>query len=180
MAFTRFHRWLYQEGHPNLLARVCNRGWAIVRSLGFAADHLVTLRVVARRSCRPISFPLTTTMLDGERCLVSMLGVDASWVRNVGAASGRATLIHGRTDSVRLEEVEVERRLPILKSYLLLAPGARPHLPVDKDAPLEGFAGIAPEFPVFRVLLESDASLDPGRDLGNLDAEPERSPEVYP
>lgn len=172
MAFTRFHRWLYREGHPNLLARVCNRGWAIVHALGIAPNHLVTLRVVGRRSYRPISFPLAMTILDGERYLVSMLGADASWVRNVRAASGHATLIHGRSESVQLEEVEVERRAPILKSYLRLARGARPHLSVDKDSPLEAYAAIAPKFPVFHVLLESDASLEPLTKHGKLDGEP--------
>jgi hypothetical protein len=32
------------------------------------------------------------------------------------------------------------------------APGARPHIPVDKDAPLEEFEAIAARIPVFRVL----------------------------
>jgi len=92
----------------------------------------------------------------------------------VRAAGGQVILVHGRTESVQLEEVAVERRAPILKSYLQLAPGARPHLPVDKDAPLEAFAAVAPEFPVFHVLVENHASLDPGWNHGKLDGEPER------
>jgi hypothetical protein len=47
--------------------------------------------------------------------------------------------------------VEVEKRAPILKEYLRRAPGARPHIPVDKDAPRAEFEQIAPEYPVFRV-----------------------------
>jgi hypothetical protein len=38
-----------------------------------------------------------------------------------------------------------------LKAYLQRAPGARPHVPVSKDAPLADFEQIAPAYPVFRV-----------------------------
>jgi hypothetical protein len=38
-----------------------------------------------------------------------------------------------------------------LKSYLQRAEGARPHLPIDKDAPLAAFETIAAAFPVFRI-----------------------------
>lgn len=91
------------------------------------------------------------TVLDGERYLVSMLGANASWVLNVKAAGGQATLRHGVTEHVMLQEVEVNRRAPILKAYLRRAPGARPHVPVDKNAPLPEFERIAADFPVFRL-----------------------------
>ena len=68
------------------------------------------------------------------------------------ATAGRAVLRHGRTEQVRLEELPIEKRAPVLKAYLRCAPGARPHIPVDKDAPLEAFEAIAARFPVFRVL----------------------------
>jgi hypothetical protein len=43
----------------------------------------------------------------------------------------------------------------VLKAYLKRAPGARPHLPVDKDAPLSEFEKISAQFPVFRVVARS-------------------------
>jgi hypothetical protein len=92
--------------------------------------------------------------LDGERYLVSMLGNKATWVQNVRAAGGHATLRHGRTEHVQLEEVAVEKRAGVLKAYLRLAPGARPHIRVDKDAPLEEFESIAAQIPVFRVVIQ--------------------------
>lgn len=152
MFWQKFKRWLYQGGHPNALARMVNWGWAVVHSLGIAPNFMVTLDVVGRRSGRIISFPLAMVVLGGERYLVSMLGVNATWVRNVRAAGGHATLRHGRTEQVLLEDVPVEQRAPILKTYLRLAPGARPHIPVDKDAPLEKFDAIAPQIPVFRLV----------------------------
>ena len=151
MFWQKFHRWLYQGGHPNALTRVINRGWAFVHSLGIAPNYLVTLEVVGRRSGRVISFPLAMVPLDGERYLVSMLGSEAAWVKNVRAAGGHATLRHGRTEQIQLEEVAVEKRARVLKAYLRLAPGARPHIPVDKNAPLEEFQAIAEQFPVFRL-----------------------------
>jgi hypothetical protein len=81
-----------------------------------------------------------------------MLGKDVAWVRNVRAAGGHAVLRHGLAEQVRLEELAVERRAPVLKAYLQIAPGARPHVPVDKDASLEEFRAVAGRFPVFRVL----------------------------
>ena len=90
--------------------------------------------------------------VEGERYLVSMLGTEVAWVRNVRAAAGRAVLHHGRAEQVRLEEVSPERRAPVLKAYLQRAPGARAHVPVDKDAPIEDFEAIAEQTPVFRVL----------------------------
>jgi hypothetical protein len=73
------------------------------------------LEVVGRRSGRAISFPLVMTVVDGERYLVSMLGSDVAWVRNLRMANGHALLRHGRTERVRLEEIPVEERSRILK-----------------------------------------------------------------
>ena len=152
VVWRRLKRRLYQGGHPGPLARLLNRGFAALHASGLAPDHWVTLEVVGRRTGRTISFPLAMTVLDGERYLVSMLGRDVAWVRNVRAAAGHAVLRHGRTEQVSLEELAIEKRPRVLKAYLQRAPGARPHVPVDKDAPLEKFETIADQFPVFRVL----------------------------
>jgi hypothetical protein len=147
-----FKRWLYQGGHPNTLARLINKGWEMIHSSGIAPNYLVTLDVVGRRTGRAISFPLAMVCLDEERYLVSMLGDKATWVQNVRAAGGHANLRHGRTEHVQLEELPVEKRAPILKAYLRLAPGARPHIPIDKDAPLQEFEAIAAQIPVFHLV----------------------------
>jgi deazaflavin-dependent oxidoreductase (nitroreductase family) len=152
MGFGRFKRWLYQGGRPNALARVMNRATAAVHTLGIAPNYLVTLEVVGRRSGRPISFPLAMVVVDAQRYVVSMLGPDVAWVRNLHAAGGRARLRHGKTERVRLEEIPAEERAPVLKVYVRKAPGARPHLGVGKDASLEELRAIAPRIPVFRVL----------------------------
>jgi hypothetical protein len=91
-------------------------------------------------------------VVDGQRYLVSMLGEKVAWVGNVRAAGGKAVLLHGRREEIRLEEVPAGQRAPILKAYLQQAPGARPHVRVDKDAALSAFEKIAAAIPVFRVL----------------------------
>lgn len=128
-----------------------NRGFAAWHASGLAPDHWVTLEVAGRRSGRVMLLPLVMVVLDGRRFLVSMLGRDADWVRNVKAAAGRAALRHGGTEQVWLEEVAVEERAPILKAYLQRAPGARPHFPVGRDAPLAEFERISATFPVFEI-----------------------------
>ena len=143
-------RWLYRGGHPNAVAKILNRGWAWIHALGVAPNYLVTLEVVGRQSGKVISFPLALTRLNGERYLVSMLGQEANWVRNVRAAGGKATLRHGKVEHVQLVEIDVAQRAPVLKAFLQHAPGARPHIPVDKDAPLTEFETIAAQYPVFR------------------------------
>jgi hypothetical protein len=80
-----------------------------------------------------------------------MLGKDTNWVRNVRAAGGRATLRHGEREKVLLVDVAPELRAPILRRYLKIAPGARPHIPVDRRAPLSEFEKVAADFPVLRI-----------------------------
>jgi hypothetical protein len=146
------NRWLYRGGRPNWLATIFNRGWAAIHALGVAPNYLVTLEVPGRRSAQMTRLPLVVATVAGERYLVSMLGADVNWVRNVKAAGGRATLRHGRREEVRLEEVAVDRRAPVLKAYLKAAPGARPHLPVHKDAALSEFERVAAQFQVLRIV----------------------------
>lgn len=145
-------RWMYRSGRPGVLARMMNRISAIQFSAGLLSPkRAATVEVVGRRTGRLVSFPVVVTDYDGDRYLVSMLGNNANWVRNVRAANGMAVLRRGRREAVRLEEVDLGARAPILRRYLALAPGARPHLPVDRRAPLGEFERISAQFPVFRV-----------------------------
>lgn len=161
-------RWLYRGRRPGRIAKWLNGASAAVYALGFAPNLLVALEVIGRKTGRTITFPLVLALVDGERFLVSMLGEDAQWVRNVRAADGRAVLKCGYRKDVRLEEVPVNQRARIVKAYLQRAPGARPHIAVNRDAPLEEFEKIAASIPVFRIVAES-SSLSPaeGSSLGD-------------
>lgn len=146
-----FKRWLYRGNRPNWIARILNRAWAVVHSTGIAPNYLVTLEVIGRKSRRVISFPLVMVVVEGQRYLVSMLGDNVQWVQNVRAANGRAVIRSGGREEIQLEEVSADQRAPILKVYLQRAPGARAHVPVNKDAALVEFQKVAAAFPVFRV-----------------------------
>ena len=151
MTLGDFTRWLYRGQRPNWIARILNRATAAVASSGVASDYLVTLEVTGRKSGRMISLPVVIAIVDGQRYLVSMLGYNVQWVQNVRAAGGRAVLRSGGREEVQLEEVPVDQRAPILRAYLQRAPGARPHMPVNKDAALAEFQRVARAFPVFLV-----------------------------
>lgn len=144
-------KWLYRGGRPNRVARLADRFTAALSARGVGPNYLVTLEVPGRRSGRVVSLPVVVADVAGERYLVSMLGEDVNWVRNVRAAGGDATLRHGRREEVRLEEVAPERHAPVLKAYLGRAPNGRVHIPVDKDAPLAEFERVAGRFPVLRI-----------------------------
>jgi hypothetical protein len=88
-----------------------------------------------------------------------MLGNECNWVRNVRAARGLVTIRHERARACHLVEIPVEKRASILKRYLQTVPGARPHVPVGRNAPLVEFEAIAARYPVFRV----DAVTTPAR-----------------
>lgn len=148
----RWRRWMYRNGRPNRLARLLNRISAVQFGVGFLAPSgWVTLEVPGRASGRRIVFPLVVADYQGGRFLVSMLGERANWVANVRAANGAAILCHGRRRPVRLVEVPVADRAPILRRYLAVAPGARAHLPVGRSEPLAQFERIAAAYPVFRI-----------------------------
>jgi deazaflavin-dependent oxidoreductase (nitroreductase family) len=155
MTLSDFKRWLYRGHRPNWIARILNRAWAAIFSAGVAPDYLATLEVTGRKSGRTISLPVVVAIVDGQRYLVSMLGNDAQWVQNVRAAGGRAVLRSGDREKVELIEVPADQRAPILKAYLQRAPGARPHMPVNKDSALAEFQKVAAEFPVFRITVVS-------------------------
>ncbi|GAA4575445.1 nitroreductase family deazaflavin-dependent oxidoreductase [Micromonospora coerulea] len=149
--WRRLARWMYRGGRPNALARLLNGLSARQYAAGLAPGHWVTLEVPGRRTGRVVSVPLVVADHDGGRYLVAMLGERANWVANVRAAGGRAVLRHGRREPVRLVEVAVADRAPILRRHLALAPGARTHVPVDRHAPPADFARVAVGFPVFRI-----------------------------
>jgi hypothetical protein len=118
----------------------------------------VAVEVTGRRSGKTVSFPAVIADYGTGRYLVSMLGEDTNWVRNVRASGGRAVLRHGAREPVILQEVDIDQRAPILRCYLQCAPGARAHIPVDHRAPVEAFEPIAAQYPVFRITAGKEAA----------------------
>jgi len=143
-------RALYPGGRPGAEARAIHRRYVaglLPRLLPIAA----VLEVPGRVSGTTTQVPLVIVLHRARWYLVSMFGAHANWVRNVESAGGRAVLLHGRRRPVRLVEVPVRERAPIVRRYLLFAWGARPHMPVTWHSPLHQVAAVAADYPVFRV-----------------------------
>lgn len=150
-------RWLYRDKRAARVTRFLNATQARLAGAGVGPRWLVAVEVTGRRSGKTISFPAVIADYEHGRYLVSMLGDNTNWVRNVRACGGHAVLRHGHRETVTLREVDVDKRAPILRCYLQRAPGARAHIPVDWRAPVEEFDRIAAQYPVFRIA-EADAN----------------------
>jgi hypothetical protein len=142
---------MYRSGRPNGTASIMNRFWQAVASAGIWPRRLATLEVRGRRSGKPVCLPVVIADLDSQRYLVAMLGEQTSWVANVRAASGFALLHHGQVEAVHLQEIPAAQRPPVLRRYLSLAPGARPHIPAGRDPSLAELSTLAAGYPVFRI-----------------------------
>lgn len=147
-------RALYRGGRPGRLMRWWNRvdAWWFARGPARLPQAAV-LEVRGRSTGRLRAVPLAVADVDGREHLVSMLGPGAGWVRDVAAAGGHAVLRRGgRRRAVVLEPVPADARVPVLRRYLAVAPGARPHLGVGPDAPDAALRRLAERLPVYRVL----------------------------
>jgi len=149
------NRFYYQHGRPTPLGLRVNRFMARLFATGIMPGWMPTLEV-KRRSGRGVQRqPVVVGKYQGERYLVSMLGPESQWVKNVAAAGGAAALIHRTPERVHLVDVAVADRPPILKAYLQRAWGARPHFPIPHNSPVEAFTDLAADYPVFRITPEN-------------------------
>lgn len=144
-----FLRFFYRDWRPTRLGRWANR---LAR---WSSDHGISsgavLEVRGRASGEPRSIPVVIATLGDERYLVSMLGPESDWVKNVEAAHGEAVIReHGR-HPVHLVGVPSGERAPIISEYVQVATSGREHIPVAVDAPLAEFEAISDRYPVYRI-----------------------------
>jgi deazaflavin-dependent oxidoreductase (nitroreductase family) len=143
-------RALYPGGKPSAEAKAIHQRFVagpLPRILPVAS----VLEVRGRRSGKEVRVPLVIVRYRRSWYLVSMFGDQSNWVKNLRASDGEAVLTHGRRRRVKLIEVPVSDRAPIIKRYLLFAMGARPHMQVKRKQSLSAFEAAAPLYPVFRV-----------------------------
>jgi deazaflavin-dependent oxidoreductase (nitroreductase family) len=112
---------------------------------------MAALEVRGRASGRTRSVPVVIATVDGYHYLVSMLGPQSDWVKNVEAAQGDAILRQGRRRRVRLVAVPSDQRAPILREYVRIAASGRQHFPLPVGASLAEFGAIAAQYPVYRI-----------------------------
>jgi deazaflavin-dependent oxidoreductase (nitroreductase family) len=142
---------MYVGGRGNATARRYARFWNMAFRLGLLPERWVTLEVRGRRTGQVTRFPVGMADVGDHWYIVSMLG-ECNWVRNVRAAQGQATLRRRGARPVRLVEIPVDERGPVIKRYVEKAPGGRPHIPVDRHEPVGAFEKIASDYPVFKVV----------------------------
>ena len=124
--------------------------WLTAHGISVMGSRVLVVR--GRTTGEPRSVPVNLLHLDGERYLVAPRG-NTQWVRNVRAAGSAELRLGSRTEEVRLTEVPVADRVPVLRVYLkrwgwevgrfVEGLSAR-----STDAEV---AAVAPGMPVFRV-----------------------------
>jgi deazaflavin-dependent oxidoreductase (nitroreductase family) len=124
--------------------------------IGFFADkgltpgRLVTLETKGRKTGNAHVVPVAIVTVDGKEYLVAPRG-NTEWVRNVNA-NGVATIHHGKDRPVRLEDVPVDQRAPIIQKYIgENASATKKYFGVDPKDPIEDFQRIAPDHPTFSI-----------------------------
>lgn len=148
--------WFYRGTNATALGKTLSRFWANWASLGLPPWRQVGLELKGRKTGRRHLIAVVIAKHAGEQYLVSMLG-ECEWVRNARAQTG-AWMIGRKQRKVRLEEVPVELRAPIINAYLRLAPGARPHIGLSKHATLMDCERVDPRHPVFRIVYRNGAA----------------------
>ena len=144
-------RLFYRNWRPTRIGRWANRfarWWSV---LGLSSTEMAVLEVRGRASGQRRSTPVVIATVEGKRYLVSMLGPESDWVKNVEAAHGDAVLRHGRRLPVHLVGVPPAERAPILREYVRVATSGRHHFPVTVGAPLSEFQTISERYPVYRI-----------------------------
>lgn len=144
-------RWYYRNWRPTRWGRISNRVWTWLTARGLLPPVLLSLQVVDRKDGKMRSTVLAVAEYERSRYLVSMLGDTSEWVQNIRASQGKAFIRRRHTVPVRLTELPIVDRAPVLKAWCQIAPSGRRHLPVAYDAPVKAFEMIATDYPVFRI-----------------------------
>ena len=137
-----------------------NRVIVALQRRGLALGTMRVLSVPGRKSGELRTTPVSPLVVDGQRYVVGG-SAQADWVKNARAA-GWGVLAHGRKEKrVRLVELPVEERAPILREFPKKVRGgiqffrSMYELPKEKEALPAAFATLAPRCAVFRVETET-------------------------
>jgi deazaflavin-dependent oxidoreductase (nitroreductase family) len=144
-------RHFYRNWRPTRLGRWINRLTCWWSGLGLPPKFQVVLEVRGRVTGRRRSNPVVIATVEDKSYLVSMLGPDSDWVKNIEATQGDAVIRQGRRRRVHLMPVPPEQRAAILREYVRIAPSGRQHFPLPAGAALSDFEAIASRYPVYRV-----------------------------
>jgi deazaflavin-dependent oxidoreductase (nitroreductase family) len=125
-----------------------------LQRLGLAFGPMQLLHVKGRRSGEPRTFPIAVLPLTGGRYIIQAFP-KAAWVANVRGAD-TVTLSRGRRSStVRLVELPVEERRPVLREVVSTSPASVGKRYVTtglaESSTPDGVAAAAERIAVFRI-----------------------------
>jgi len=132
---------------------VFNRAVTALTRLGLSVLGSRVLEVRGRTSGEWRRTPVNLLSYEGQRYLVAPRG-ETQWVRNLRVSREGRLRLGRRTESFTAEEIDDERRVPILRAYLkrwkaevgVFFEGVGP------DSSDDEIARIAPKHPVFRLM----------------------------
>ncbi len=118
--------------------------------LGLTGPRTHVLTVPGRVSGRPWSTPVSIVAEGDERWLVAPSG-ERNWVKNARAAT-TVELRRGRiTQRYRVEEIDPDLAVPVLRRYFALGRVTRPFFEVSSESTDEEWRAEAPRHPVFKL-----------------------------
>jgi len=118
--------------------------------LGLTGPRTHVLTVSGRVSGRPWSTPVSIVAEGDERWLVAPSG-ERNWVKNARAAT-TVELRRGRnTQRYRVEEIDPDLAVPVLRRYFALGRVTRPFFEVSSESTDEEWRAEAPRHPVFKL-----------------------------
>lgn len=136
---------------PSSGEKFFNRAFGFLAGLGFAPSFIYLLEVRGRKSGKTYSTAVNLLEVNGKQFLVAPRG-RTQWVRNAEAA-GEVILKRGARRRFRFRSLADSEKPRVLKTYLTNYKSAvRKFFPIPPDAPLEEFAKIAAEYPVFELI----------------------------
>ncbi len=140
----------------NAFVRISNAITSFLLRLGVNMGNMALLTVHGRKSGKPITTPIAIVVHEGKRYLVAAFGV-VSWVRNLRAAGGEATITRSRrTEKIHAIELPPEAAALIFREAVRAGGGGafvRQYQNVTADSSLEEFEREVLTRPVF--LLQS-------------------------
>jgi hypothetical protein len=155
---SALNRLFYRDRRPTWFGHCVSQFFCWWARVGLPPKNWVALQVRDRVSGHMRADAVVLPTVDGERYVVSMFGAISDWVQNLQANDGDALISHGGSIRVHLAPVPPEQRAPILREYVRVASSGRKHFPLPVSAPLDDFAAIAGQYPVYLIEMRSTLS----------------------
>ncbi len=137
---------------PGAFELLFNRLFGVLVGLGLGMRHNYLVQVRGRKTGKIYSTPIDLVELRGKRFLVAPRG-RTQWVRNAEAA-GEVTLKRGSfRQAFQIRPLADTEKPEILKAYLdSFKTTVQRYFAVAAGSPVEAFAGVAKDYPVFELV----------------------------